>query len=106
MGRQNRRGAYFFMLVSRAMVESLDIAVLSWDMPPLIAVSVVAGAMAAVSAAIPASFFGPHAAITSTAASRRVFFIVAPYMLGFGTAPVTSHVVSHDLPRHAVGHHT
>ena len=74
------RRATYFLLVSRAIVESDDIAVLSWDMPPM-PVSVAAGAMAAVSAAGASLFFGPQAAIATTAATIMIFFIVAPNML-------------------------
>src|SRR6476661_317720 len=58
-------------------------------------VSVAAGAIAAVSAAGAASFFGPQPTSTRTAAIIMVFFIVAPDMLGFGTTPTTSTTVAH-----------
>ena len=74
--------AYFFV-VSRAIVESDDIA-LSCDIPPVPCrcVGVAAGAIAAVSAAGMSAFFSPQPTSTSTAASIMVFFIVAPDTLG------------------------
>jgi hypothetical protein len=79
--------AYFFV-VSRAIVESDDIGMLSCDIPPMpVSAGVAAGAIAAVSAAGASAFFSPQPTITSTAASIMVFFIVAPDTLGVNTEP-------------------